>query len=138
VIEGVVEISGSLGRSGEPGAPLTATALLAPRLNAGEEARVGMDGHVVKRAVSDVAKLAAWQAPRLVFEDERLDDIAAEFNRWNRIQIEIREQEIAARLYSGAFNADDPDSLIAFLARDPGLDVRRSKERVVVARRRVQ
>jgi len=58
-----------------------------------------------------------------VFADDRLDDIAAEFNRWNRTQIQVNGEIPAAKLYSGAFDADDPNSLIAFLQQDSTLSV---------------
>jgi transmembrane sensor len=119
VIEGVVQVS----RQDEP---------KVLKLTAREEARVRRTGSIEKRPLSEAADGAAWRQHRLTFSDDRLEDIAAEFNRWNREQIRVEDANVAARLYSGAFDADDAESFIAFLERDPGLMVQEQGRDIIV------
>jgi len=125
VLEGIVQVS-----------PTSATASSAPRqLTVGEEALISRDGRIERRAMAQTAGVDAWRQHRLVFEDDRLDDIAAEFNRWNRAQIRIEGAELASRLYSGAFNADDPGSLIAFLRQDKRLEFETQEQALIIRTR---
>lgn len=119
VIEGVVRVD----------RPSESEAL---QLTAGEEARVKRAGAIEKRTLSESATLAAWRQHRLIFSDDQLEDIADTFNRWNHEQIHVEGAEVAARLYSGVFDADDPESFIAFLKRDPSLDLRAQGQHVVI------
>ncbi len=93
-------------------------------LSIGEEVRVDDGGHLRKRRAPDATHLAAWQRGRLVFRDETLEDIAAEFNRYNRgARIVLPAGEVRSRRYTAVFDADDPDSLLEFLRQDTGLRV---------------
>lgn len=124
VIEGVVQVSP------QPGLRPADR----PRLRAGEEAVVRNQGQVERRPRKETAS-AGMRRSRLIFEDERLEDIAAEFNRWNPRQLHIEGEKLAARVYSGAFEADDPESLIAFLVADGTLETERNGDGVVIRAR---
>ncbi len=52
---------------------------------------------------------------RLSFENARVADVVAQFNRRNRLQIEISDPALAARTVSGIFDSDDPQSFVDFL-----------------------
>jgi ferric-dicitrate binding protein FerR (iron transport regulator) len=69
--------------------------------------------------------------------DETLGAIAAEFNRYNRTpHIEVAGVAAQSRDYSAmSFEADDPESLLAVLQADPGLEVLRQGDKVVVRQR---
>ncbi len=122
VLEGIVQITPASAES----------AAASRRLTAGEEALIGREGRIEQRTLARTVGLPAWRQHRLVFEDDRLDDIAAEFNRWNREQIRVEGAELSARLYSGAFNANDPESLIAFLRKDPQIALRQRGNVLVI------
>ena len=107
-------------RSGEPGAAEGAPAL---SLGANERVRIDPTGVVESHSAGDVTDAVAWQQRRLIFRQETLGRIAQEFNRYNRRQIRLEGTGTPARLYTGVFDADDPDSLVLVLAREPDLVV---------------
>lgn len=55
-----------------------------------------------------VARALAWREGKLAFEGERLDQAAAEFARYSRTRIEIRDPALAAEPVTGLFAASDP------------------------------
>ena len=74
----------------------------------------------------DTTRTQAWRQRRLVFEDDSLAEIAADFNRYNaKITIRVRDQAAAGQHFSGTFDADDPEAIMQALALDPTLHVER-------------
>lgn len=106
----------------------------APVLGAGEEVRLDKTGQILKRAETDVAAAVAWRQLRLVFKSERLDVIAAEFNRYNRTAIRV-EGPAAARRLTGTFNANEPEGFLRFLERDASLDITKTGTTALVRAR---
>lgn len=103
------------------------------KLEAGEEARIGLDGLIEERAAIDVAAVASWRNDRLDFRAEKLVDIAAEFNRYNETPQVIVQDDIAAgRRYSGVFDANDPRSLAQFLREDARLAIEEHDTKIVI------
>jgi transmembrane sensor len=103
-------------------------------VGASETARVER-GQLSVRAMPDVADVVAWRDRRLVFRNESLEHIVAEFNRYSARQIRLDGLNIGSRVFSGVFDVDDPDSLAQVLARDATLSVSYSAQGVVVAER---
>jgi len=104
-------------------------------VGASEEARIERGGQLTVRAVSDVSNVAAWRERRLVFRQETLEHIVAEFNRYGSRQIRLEGANVTSRVFTGVFDADDPDSLAQVLARDPSLSVSYSDRVIVVIER---
>lgn len=105
-------------------------------LSAGEEADIRLDGTVHKHNKPAVADAVAWREHRLVFENAPLEEMAAEFNRYNRfMRLRLEGLQDDARRYDGSFRATDPNSLADLLARDPGLSVERRGAEIVISRR---
>jgi transmembrane sensor len=102
-------------------------------LGAGEEADIRLDGTIQRKADAVVANTVAWRQRRLVFENATLDEMVAEFNRYNRA-LRLRLEDIPASTYhySGVFDAADPESFISLLAREPDLAIERRGDEVVV------
>jgi transmembrane sensor len=101
-------------------------------VGASEAARVERGGLLSVRAVADVSDVVAWRERRLVFRQETLEHIVAEFNRYSSRQIRLQGDNVTSRVYTGVFDADDPDSLAQVLARDPSLSVSYSDRVIVV------
>lgn len=100
-------------------------------LIAGQAAHIEESGKTSKTdADMDVA--LAWRDRRLVFVGEPLESVAAEFNRYNRRQIEVEGTSARQKLLSGTFRADDPESLLLFLNGLDDLVVASSDDRVVI------
>jgi transmembrane sensor len=92
-------------------------------LGAGEEATVQSAGTLARRPAPDLDKVLSWSEHRLVFRDKRLGEVIEEFNRYNWPPIQIDSPALTALEISGAFRADDPQSLIAYLKRHESVDV---------------
>jgi transmembrane sensor len=109
---------------GPPKGPDRAAAVPAtvPMLSAGETVTISAKRlHVEKVAEAEVSKKLSWTEGRLWFERQRLADVVAEFNRYNRRQMEIADPAIADLRIGGGFEATDPESFIAALERTLGV-----------------
>ncbi|MCY3620267.1 MAG: FecR domain-containing protein [Gammaproteobacteria bacterium] len=63
----------------------------------------------------DPAKVTAWTERRLVFEDEPLDGVVAEFNRYNVSRLSVGDPALSKRRITGVFDVNDPDRFIEVL-----------------------
>jgi len=88
----------------------------AQKLVAGEEAQI-VKGKIAPRTRQAVAEALAWRQRRLVFHDARLEDVAAEFNRYNRTKIRIEGDAAKEIRLSGVFDADRPQALMLYAAK---------------------
>lgn len=105
-------------------------------LAAGEAAEVRPNGTITHTESVDVGAMAAWRQRRLVFKQDPLSAVVTEFNRYNRVpQFRLVGADVASRRYSGAFDADDPESLIALLSFDRDLQVQREGKEIVIRAR---
>ncbi|MBL8270909.1 FecR family protein [Steroidobacter sp.] len=114
---------------------ITPTKGTAQTLAAGQVADIRNDGSVVRHPPDEVARQTAWRQRKLDFRGASLSDVAAEFNRFNRVQIQIGDPEIAQRELNGVFNADEPQALLNFLRNDRDVRVEDSGEQVTIRRR---
>lgn len=132
VIEGVVQVSKDGDASLSIPPPESAnesrqggsmkSALRAARLASGQAVQVTADGPIERPVAVNIAQVTAWRQRRLVFEWETLEAIAAEFNRYNRTpQIRVDGEGVRARRYTAVFDADNPQTLLKFLAKDADL-----------------
>jgi transmembrane sensor len=88
--------------------------------------RIGLPKPVDTRAAT------AWLQRHLAFRDRALGEVAAEFNRYGRITIEIDDKTVRAIPISGVFDAYDTDSFAAFLESLDGVIVQRTPTRIRV------
>jgi transmembrane sensor len=91
--------------------------------------RVGALRHV------DAHAAVAWLERQIAFQDEPLGAVAAEFNRYGPIIIEIDDESLRARPISGIVDAYDIDSFTAYLATLNGVIVQRFPTRIRVLTR---
>lgn len=101
-------------------------------LGANQEAQVSHEGSVRIREVNNVSDTVAWRERRLIFHDQTLEQIVGEFNRYRTLPIRLEGSGVSERVYTGVFDADDADSLLQVLARDPALAVEREGEATLV------
>ncbi len=139
VLEGRVNVTTAApapAASGSAAAPVAGRG--APRavavrsLGASQEAQVSHEGSVSIREVNNVSDTVAWRERRLVFRDQTLEQIVGEFNRYRAQPIRLEGNGVSERVYTGVFDADDADSLLQVLARDPALALERVGEAIVV------
>ncbi len=113
VVEGRVRIAADSREHGVSSA--AATPVL---LDAGQQAAIETDGHIEKLATPEMDRALAWRQRHLVFRSATVAEVATEFNRYNRIQLNIVDKQLATRRMSGRFEADEPQSLLDFLTRN--------------------
>lgn len=63
----------------------------------------------------DPAKVTAWTKQRVVFENEPLEAVVAEFNRYNRTNLRLGDPALAKRRITGSFDVNDLDHFIDVL-----------------------
>jgi transmembrane sensor len=89
-----------------------------PLLSAGEAVTITAKRvEIAQVAKPEVDRKLSWVEGRLWFERQRLADVVAEFNRYNRRQLVIVDTSIADLKIGGGFEATDIDSFTAALER---------------------
>jgi transmembrane sensor len=108
VLEGIVAVQ-----------PETSPAQGAIELTAGHQVSVEADpdhASAGARAVPvDAARATSWRQHRLIFDNQPLSAVVAEFNRYNRQQLVLEDAALAAEGISGVFDSDKPQALVLFL-----------------------
>ncbi len=138
VLEGRVRVIGAPEASAESGrlGKEPRDAAQSPRsasVGAGQRVNIDRAGQVVALKPDDQSTFGAWRQRRLIFKSTPLPQIAAEFNRYNRApRLEPQGTEAEKRTFSGIFDADDPQSLIDLLEKEPGLAVERNGSVVII------
>ena len=139
VLEGRVNVTTAVpapAASGSAAAPIAGRgapgAAAVRSLGASQEAQVSHEGSVSIREVNNVNDTVAWRERRLIFRDQTLEQIVGEFNRYRAHPIRLEGSGVSERVYSGVFDADDADSLLQVLSRDPALAVEREGEATLV------
>jgi transmembrane sensor len=85
---------------------------------------------LVRKVNSD--RELAWAKGQLVFDNESVADAVDEFNRYNRVQLHVRDEALAARPVSGVFDASDPESFIGFLQTMTSVRVMRGESEIIM------
>jgi transmembrane sensor len=124
VVEGRVETY-----SGAGGADAAAI-----MLSAGEQLTV-LPHTVTKPTRADTVAATAWVQKRLMFEETPLNEVAEEFNRYNRRPLTIDGAELQTLKISGVYSSTDPASLINFLRSQNSINVIETENQVRVVRR---
>jgi ferric-dicitrate binding protein FerR (iron transport regulator) len=92
------------------------------RLGAGEKAQVSSSGMKVS-ANHDIENVMSWRQRRLNFRETPLEDVAAEFNRYNHTQIRIEGAAAQNMQMTGIFDADHPQAIILYAQKIETLSV---------------
>ncbi len=117
----------------DPGAAPDVGASSNRPLAAGEQLTVAPDT-IARAAHVDPAKATAWTQRKLVFEHRSLGEVADEFNRYNRERIDIESRDLRTQEITGVFEANNPESFTAFLAKIPDVVVERTRDNRVVVK----
>jgi transmembrane sensor len=78
---------------------------------------------VSTRALSrdESSRELAWHSGMLAFDNDRLADIVAQFNRYNQKHLEIADEQLAEYRMGGYFRATNLDTFIGVLEREYGI-----------------
>jgi transmembrane sensor len=115
VTQGRVTLSAEHTTAPQTGHPSAgANAASPPLLSAGDSAETKATGlRVTQVQNEELERRLAWQTGRLHFQKETLAVVVAEFNRYNRRQLEIADPALAGLYVHGNFKATDLDSFVA-------------------------
>ena len=110
-------------------------ALFAPvEVAAGQQVRVENSWPPIYTSI-DTQRATAWLRRQIVFENEPLEQVAVEFNRYSARQIEIESPALRTLAVSGVFAADDTESFITFLRSLDGVQVGVTATQIRVSRK---
>jgi transmembrane sensor len=105
-------------------------------LGVGEEADIRGDGTIARRTDAIVANTVAWRQHRLVFDNATIEEMAAEFNRYNQaVRLRLIGLEGDEHRFDGTFDATDPQSLATLLSRESDLTVERRDGEILIRKR---
>jgi transmembrane sensor len=101
-------------------------------LTAGQQVRMPLSGTAgpVRKVNSD--RELAWAKGQLVFDNESVADAVEEFNRYNRVQLHVKDEGLRKRPVSGVFDASDPESFIGFLQTVTSVRVTRGDSEIIM------
>lgn len=75
----------------------------------------------------------AWRSHKLEFDETPLADAAREFNRYNRVQIIIHDEDTGNIKISGTFQASNVEAFVRLLRTAYGLKVETSQGSMIIA-----
>ncbi|MGO1070434.1 FecR family protein [Lysobacter sp. CA199] len=84
-------------------------------LDAGQKARFGKRQPLRRLPPQAPGTPPTWLSGKLVFEDQALDQAAAEFNRYSRKRLLLDGAPVARMRVSGVFRSDDPHAFVEAL-----------------------
>lgn len=139
VFEGRVEVEAQPKSAASPSADVLTKSPGSPyapvQVVAGQQLRVDNGSWPPTYVPVDTQRATAWLRRQIVFENEPLEAVAAEFNRYSATPIQIDSPALRTLAVSGVFAADDTESFIAFLRSLDGVQVDVSPTRIRVSRK---
>jgi transmembrane sensor len=113
--------------------PATAASAALPRpLTAGEQVKLAHAGAAAAIDRVDLAKALAWTQQQIMFDQERLAEVVAEFNRYGHKPLEVHGEALNELRITGIFNAYDTESFIGFLGRLDNVEVTTTERSIQV------
>jgi len=104
------------------------------RVEAGYQLRVEAGVLSAHAVPVDLDQALGWLQHKIVFDHRPLEEVAAQFNRYGKLPLEIADEELRTLPVSGVFDAGDTESFVAFLETLPGVRVERTPARIRVIR----
>lgn len=101
-------------------------------LRAGEQVRIASTGKISSLGAVDVQQALAWTHGRMAFDNEPVAQVAAEFNRYNNVQISVEDPSVGELPISGTFNVHGVGTFIAFLGTLPHVHVEKRGDHIFV------
>jgi transmembrane sensor len=136
VVAGRVSVGLSSPMSGEAGTrsngKLTPLTL---QLGANQQITVAEGAWPAAAAAADAQHATAWLRRQIVFDEEPLERVAAEFSRYSPKPIEIVTPALRTLQISGVFSTNDTEAFIAFLRSLKGVRVEVTATRIRVSQR---
>ncbi len=107
-----------------------------PALPAASPGTAGPAAPVVQDVTpAEIERALSWQGIRLEFVDMPLGDVVAEFNRFNRQHLVVRDGDTAAIIVGGNFRADNVEGFVRLLEAGFGVRAEPQGGGVILLRR---
>lgn len=128
VTEGKVEVD-------QPGISPAARSLL----EAGQRLILTQPGAAVAPVAEKIEPAAmrnalAWQDKLLILSDQPLGEVVAQFNQHNRVQLELADAGLAAKIVGGSWRASNLEGFVSWLADDDEILVERPEPGRIILR----
>jgi transmembrane sensor len=133
VVEGRIAVG--LSTSAESGRPRQGYTPRLVHMDAGQQITVAEGEWPTAPVAVDAQRSTAWLRRQIMFENEPLERVASEFNRYARKPIEITTPALRNLEISGVFATDNSEALIAFLRSLEGVQVDVTATRILVSRK---
>ena len=101
--------------------------------NAGSLVEAGPSATQLLTSPTRMERLLSWRRGLVSFDDARLGDVAAEFNRYNRTKLVITDPALAEARVGGAFRPTNLDAFLRILAQDLDVTATREDDRILLA-----
>ncbi len=109
-----------------------------------------LDNESNKLTVSevDVNKYTAWKEGKLIFKDDRMDEVVAKLNRWFNIDIQLKSPELNEYVYTATYQDETLNQILELLTisapikytiseRERQPDNTYSKRKIVLTKRKI-
>jgi ferric-dicitrate binding protein FerR (iron transport regulator) len=63
----------------------------------------------------DIVEIIAWKDNRLVFKNEKFNELATKLERWYDVKIEIKDEELKHILFTGTFQKESIEQALSAL-----------------------
>jgi transmembrane sensor len=106
-------------------------------LEQGQQAVFNEGIELVRRITPpEIERSLSWRDGMLIFDNDRLEDVVAEINRYTRQKIVIPDSELQDLRLGGYFRIDDVSSIMETFEEDFGIRVARISDDVIYLSRR--
>jgi len=115
VTEGEVKVA-------PPGNPDRASVSAGQKVSIALGAETASDAAPVPVNAVEIRQTLAWKVRRLDFDETTLEDIVAEFNRYNRHKLIVADPRLKDRRFGGSFPASDHGTFVRMLEANFGVE----------------
>ena len=88
---------------------------------------------IAQNKPDEVGRELSWRQGLVVFDKATLAEAAAEFNRYNRVQVIIDDPQAARIRISGRFETDNVDAFVRLISKGFALTATRQGRRILIA-----
>lgn len=101
----------------------------------GAQVTVAADGTMSNPVEIPALHVSLWRERRLAFRHHTLVEIADEFNRYNKTpKLRVESEVLKLRTFSGVMDANDPQTLLDYLANDERIEFDREDPDLIIIR----
>jgi transmembrane sensor len=101
----------------------------------GRQVIISPDGSISTPTDVSIVLVTMWRERRLAFRHHTLVEIADEFNRYNKSpKLRVEGESLKLRTFSGVMDANDPQTLLDYLANDERIEFNRDDPSLIIIR----